>query len=65
MKLDEGYKNRHEIKMQRLEFRLDTSMYKQLIEIRKRHGISVSELIRESIRRLITDAKEKSDIKLI
>lgn len=65
MKLNDGYKNKHEIKMQRMEFRLDTSMYKQLLDIRKRHGVSVSELIRESIRRLIADAKEKAGVKLI
>lgn len=64
MKLDEGYKNRHEIKTQRMEFRLDTSMYKQLLDVRKKNGISISELLRESIRRLLVDMKGKSEIKL-
>ena len=53
-----GYKNRFEKKNQRVDVRLDTSMIQRLKEIRTKTGISVSEIIRESVRRLLQESNE-------
>lgn len=64
MGLKQAYKNRKE-KGRRIEVRLDDSMLIALSVIRNDSSISISELVREGIRRVIQEAKEKSEIKLI
>lgn len=43
---------------------MDDSMIDRLREIRKKTGISVSEIIRESVRRLIQEVDETGSIQL-
>jgi hypothetical protein len=43
---------------------MDSSMVQSLKEIRKATGISVSEIIRESVRRLIQEVNESGSINL-
>lgn len=60
----EGYKLAHEKKKDIIYSRMDESMIKRLREIRKKTGISVSEIIRESVRRLLHDVEETGSINL-
>jgi hypothetical protein len=64
METVQGYKEFREQKKQILYARLDESMIKQLREIRNKTGISVSEIIREAIRRLLADSEAKGSISL-
>ena len=64
METSSGYKNRFEKKNQRLDVRLDSSMIEKLKQIRRETGISVSELIRESVRRLIQESNATGDINI-
>lgn len=64
METTTSYKNRFEKKNQRLDIRLDESMIQRLKEIRKETGISVSELCREAVRRLIKDVSDSDGINL-
>jgi predicted DNA-binding protein len=48
-----GYKNHREKKVDLVYCRVDDSMLGRLTDIRKRTGISTSEIIREAVRRLI------------
>jgi len=59
-----GYKSNYEKKNQRLDIRLDESMIQRLKEIRKSTGISVSELCREAVRRLIQESQEAGEFKI-
>ena len=59
-----GYKTRFEIKKKHLFCRMDDSMIDKLRDIRKKTGISVSEIIRESVRRLLQDIDENGSINL-
>ena len=59
-----GYKARFEIKDNNLYCRMDSSMIHRLKEIRKATGISVSEIIRESVRRLIQEVDATGSINL-
>jgi len=59
-----GYKTTFEKKNQRLYLRLDDSMIDKLKEIRRKTGISVSELVRESVRRLLQEVNAEGDINL-
>ena len=59
-----GYKTRFEIKDKNLYCRMDSSMIQRLKEIRKATGISVSEVIRESVRRLIQEVDDTDSINL-
>jgi len=59
-----GYKTRFEIKKQHLYCRMDESMVARLREIRKKTGISVSEVIRESVRRLLIEIDNTGSINL-
>lgn len=59
-----GYKARFEIKDKNLYCRMDTSMIQRLKEIRKATGISCSEVIRESVRRLLQEVDETNSINL-
>ncbi len=59
-----GYKANYEIKKQHLYCRMDDSMITQLRDIRKKTGISVSEIIRESVRRLLQEIDEDGSINL-
>lgn len=59
-----GYKINFEKKQQILHSRMDDSMIQRLREIRKKTGISVSEVIREAVRRLIQDVDETGSINL-
>lgn len=65
MNLENGYKTVKEEKSRILYCRMDNSMISELTEIRNQTGISFSELLRESARRLIAKAKEDGTIKLI
>jgi antitoxin component of RelBE/YafQ-DinJ toxin-antitoxin module len=64
METTSGYKTRFEKKNERLYLRLDESMIDRLKQIRRETGISVSELCRESLRRLIQEASMTGDINL-
>lgn len=59
-----GYKMVFEKKKQILYSRMDDSMIQRLRDIRKKTGISVSEIIRESVRRLIQEVDETGSINL-
>lgn len=59
-----GYKVAYEKKKKILYSRMDDSMIQKLREIRKKTGISVSEILRESIRRLIQEVDETGSINL-
>ncbi len=60
----EGYKVAYEPKKKILYSRMDDSMITRLREIRKKTGISVSEIIRESVRRLIQEIDDTGSIQL-
>lgn len=60
----EGYKIAFEKKKQILYSRMDDSMIARLREIRKKTGISVSEIIREAVRRLIHEVDTTGSINL-
>ena len=60
----EGYKIAFEKKKQILYSRMDDSMIQRLRDIRKKTGISVSEIIREAVRRLIHEVDETGTINL-
>jgi Arc/MetJ-type ribon-helix-helix transcriptional regulator len=64
MELKNAYKERFEFKDGRIYIRLDNSMINELREIRRKTGISMSESIRESIRRLIKDVNDKGNMNL-
>ena len=59
-----GYKEFREKKVKTLYSRMDDSMIEKLREIRKKTGISVSEIIRESVRRLLKEVNETGSINL-
>ena len=59
-----GYKVVFEKKKQIMYIRMDDSMIQRLREIRKKTGISVSEIIRESIRRLLQEIDATRSINL-
>ncbi len=60
----EGYKVAYERKKQILYSRMDDSMIKRLREIRRKTGISTSEIIRESVRRLLQEVDSTGSINL-
>ena len=60
----EGYKVAYEKKKQILYSRMDDSMIERLRTIRRKTGISVSEIIRESVRRLLKEVDETGSINL-
>lgn len=53
-----GYKDEKEKKEQIQYCRMDDSMIMRLKEIRRKTGISTSEIIRESVRRLLNEIDE-------
>ena len=59
-----GYKEFREKKEKILYSRMDQSMIDELHDIRKKTGISLSEIIREAVRRLILDANKDGGISL-
>lgn len=59
-----GYKVAYEKKKKTLYSRMDDSMIQRLREIRKKSGISVSEVIREAVRRLLQEVDETGSINL-
>ncbi len=59
-----GYKVAFEKKKQILYSRMDDSMISRLKDIRKKTGISVSEIIREAVRRLLQEVDETGSINL-
>lgn len=63
--VEEAYKIQKEDKLKVIYCRMDESMHRELCQIRNQTAISLSELIREGARRIIKDAKEKAEIKLI
>jgi predicted DNA-binding protein len=50
-----GYKEAKELKEQTLYCRMDDSMILRVKEIRRKTGISTSEIIREAVRRLLNE----------
>jgi len=60
----QGYKVAFEKKKQILYSRMDDSMISRLRDIRKKTGISVSEIIREAVRRLLQEVDETGSINL-
>jgi len=60
----EGYKEFREPKKEILYSRMDDTMIEKLRDIRKKTGISVSEIIREAVRRLLSDVDANGSIKL-
>ena len=60
----EGYKMSYEKKKQILYSRMDDTMIQRLREISKKTGISVSELIRESVRRVFQEVDDTGSINL-
>ena len=64
METVQGYKMIYEKKKQILYSRMDDTMIDRLREIRKKTGISVSEIIRESVRRLLQEVDETGSINL-
>jgi hypothetical protein len=65
MIVKEAYKNKKSDKVITIYCRVDEIMNQQLCKIRNQTGISLSELIREGARRIIADAKDKGEAKLI
>jgi len=59
-----GYKLRFEKKNKILYSRMDDSMIGSLREIRRKTGISVSEIIREAVRRLLMEINETGSLKI-
>jgi predicted DNA-binding protein len=59
-----GYKVVFEKKKQILYSRMDETMIQRLKEIRQKTGISVSEIIRESVRRLLQEVDATGSINL-
>lgn len=64
METIEGYKIAFEKKQKILYSRMDDSMIMRLRDIRKKTGISVSEIIREAVRRLIHEVDTTGSINL-
>lgn len=60
----EGYKIRYEKKKQIMYVRMDDSMIERLKDISRKTGISSSELIRESVRRMLQEVDETGSIQL-
>jgi predicted DNA-binding protein len=60
----QGYKIRYEKKEKNLYCRMDDSMIQRLKDIRKRTGISISEIMREAIRKLLKEVDETGSINL-
>lgn len=60
----QGYKEFREKKVKTLYSRMDDSMISKLREIRMRTGISVSEIIREAVRRLLVEIDSTGSINL-
>lgn len=59
-----GYKEFKEKKKDIVYARLDASMLKKLQLIRNKTGISVSEIIREGVRRLLADIDDSGTLNL-
>ena len=59
-----GYKEFREKKEKILYSRMDETMIAKLREIRKKTGISVSEVIREAVRRLLIEIESTGSINL-
>ena len=60
----EGYKVAYEPKKKILYSRMDDTMIDRLREIRRKTGISVSEIIREGVRRLLIEVEQNGSINL-
>ena len=59
-----GYKEQKEQKVQIQYCRMDDSMIARLKEIRRKTGISTSEIIREGVRRLLQDIETTGSFSL-
>jgi predicted DNA-binding protein len=60
----EGYKIKREPKVKILYSRMDDTMINRLKEIRDKTGISISEIIREGVRRLLAEIEESGSFSL-
>jgi metal-responsive CopG/Arc/MetJ family transcriptional regulator len=59
-----GYKEFKEKKVDIIYSRMDSTMIARLREIRRKTGISVSEIIREAVRRLLQEIEQTGSINL-
>ena len=64
MEAVQGYKTKFEIKKQHLFCRMDDTMVNRLREIRRKTGISCSEIIREAVRRMLQEIEQNGSINL-
>lgn len=64
METIQGYKIANEKKRDILYSRMDETMINRLRDIRRKSGISVSEIIREAVRRLLQEVDETGSINL-
>lgn len=64
METIQGYKLAYEKKKQILYSRMDNTMIQRLREIRRKTGISCSEIIREAVRRLLQEVDSTGSINL-
>ena len=64
METVQGYKEFREKKEKILYSRMDETMIGKLRDIRQKTGISVSEIIREAVRRLLKEVDETGSINL-
>ena len=64
MAIKNGYKNKYEQKKDITYCRMDDSMIEALNEIKEATGISKSELVREAVRRLISEVKVKGSVRI-
>ena len=64
METIEGYKDVYQKKRHIMNVRMDESMIQQLNGISRKTGISVSELIRESVRRVLSEVEISGKINL-
>lgn len=60
----QGYKVAYEKKKDILYSRMDETMIKRLREVKRKTGISVSEIIREAVRRLLNEIQETGSFNL-
>ena len=64
METIKGYKEFREKKVDHIYSRMDDTMIAKLRDIRKKTGISVSEIIREWVRRLLREIETTGSINL-
>ena len=64
MTIKNAYKTEREKKILTLAVRIDSSMAYKLIEISEKTGVTISELIREGVRRVISSVEENEKFEM-